>query len=393
MDLGIYLHVPFCRVRCGYCDFNTFAGHEALMEPYLSALQAELVARLDALAEPPRIRAVYFGGGTPSLAPPSAIGRLLRTIDERADLAASAEISLEANPGTVERSMLDDLRAAGVNRLTLGVQSFDDAELRILDRLHDAAAARRAIDEARAAGFERLNVDLMFALPGQDLASWERSLDEALGHDPGHLSLYNLTIEPDTPFGARQRRGELRAAPEELEAVMFERSMELLAAAGYARYEISNACRPGQRCVHNSIYWNGDAYLGLGAGAHGFDPQHGAWGRRWWNIDAPSRYVTTVGSGQLPEAGHEELSAGDAAQEVLLLALRTVDGLDVASFAQRFSVDPAGWLDQPRIRRLIHRGALRWSKGRLRVSQEHMILTDSITLELASRLEDRMDLT
>jgi len=387
VDTGIYLHIPFCRVKCPYCDFNSYAGIDDRIPAYVDALLVELDARLPVAPIP--ITTVYFGGGTPSLLTPAQIGRLLDFIASRTRPASDLEVTLEANPGTVDTDRLAGFRAAGVNRLTLGAQSFDPELLAQLGRLHDVADTLRAVDDARAAGFESLNLDLMFALPNQTEAAWQRDLDQATALNPEHLSLYNLTVEPGTPFAARERRGRLTQPSEESQATMYEMACAHAAAHGLTQYEVSNFGRPGHACRHNALYWSGEGWVAVGAGAHGFDapplPSTG-FGRRYRNVRSPDRWTELAAAGALPEEGFEQLSPSAAAAEALMLGLRTLAGLDRQRFQRRFGVDPldpAGAAGQ----RLVDEGLLSASPERLRVTQDARIITDSIIEQLAGPVD------
>jgi oxygen-independent coproporphyrinogen-3 oxidase len=343
--LSLYVHIPFCDHRCAYCDFNAYAGLDALMPRYVDALAAELAAWVDVLGPRP-LATVYFGGGTPSRLPLPLLERLVRAVEAAFPHRADTEWSLEANPGTIDEAYLRGLRALGINRLSIGVQSFDDAELRLLDRIHDAAAAETAYRTARAAGFANVNLDLMFGLQGQDLASWERTLRRALALGPEHLSLYALTVEEGTPLARQVACGQAPEPDPDLQAAMYERAQALLAAAGYEQYEISNWARPGYACRHNLVYWRDGEWLGVGAGAH----SHLA-GRRFAVVRSPAAYVRRVlatgpdraatgpSTVPFPWVGFVEEPEPDRAMaDYVTLALRLSEGLSLSAFAQRFGV-------------------------------------------------------
>ncbi|MFP5465232.1 MAG: radical SAM family heme chaperone HemW, partial [Gammaproteobacteria bacterium] len=263
--LSLYVHLPWCVRKCPYCDFNSHAaGGELPQGDYIDALLRDIEADLPRVWGRP-VMSVFIGGGTPSLFEPDAIARLLSDLRARLPLLAAAEITLEANPGTLDTARLEAFRRAGVNRLSLGVQSFHDRQLKALGRIHDAAAARRAIEVALSAGFERVNIDLMFGLPGQDPALALADLDAALAYDTGHVSWYQLTLEPNTVFHSHP---PVLPEPDLMEAI-YEAGLARLATAGYRRYEVSAYARPGQECRHNLNYWQFGDYLGIGAGAHG----------------------------------------------------------------------------------------------------------------------------
>jgi len=306
--LSLYVHIPFCELKCSYCDFNSYAGLEELMAPYVEALavEARLWSRL--LGRPP-VGTLFLGGGTPSLLPLPMLGRLLEALRDAFPFRPDCETTLEANPGTVDAEYLRGLVALGVDRLSLGVQSFHDDELRALDRLHSASEAEEAYRQARRAGFRSVNLDLIYGLPGQPLERWQATLERAIALGPDHLSLYALTVEEGTKLAHDVARGVAPAPDPDVQADMYEWSSERLAAAGYEHYEISNWARPGHRCRHNLAYWQCRPYLGLGAGAHSCLPWGDGW-CRFWDVYSPRRYIQAVEEacrarapeGTLPEA-------------------------------------------------------------------------------------------
>ena len=326
--LSLYVHVPWCLKKCPYCDFNS---HQAKGEPpvarYLDALRSDLEAALP-MVWGRRVASVFIGGGTPSLFDPAAIDRLLGDIRARLPLDAGCEITLEANPGTFERERFRGYRDAGVTRLSLGVQSFDDAALAALGRVHDAAQARAALAEARDV-FETFNLDLMYALPGQTVDALAADLREALAFEPPHLSIYQLTIEPNTLFA----RHPPALPDEDSVSDMLDLIGERCAAAGLERYEVSAYARPGHRCRHNLNYWEFGDYLGIGAGAHGklSFPHRVLRQVRWRD---PARYMAQALAGQ-PVAQEDEVGRSALPFEFMLNALRLKDGFELARFAER----------------------------------------------------------
>ncbi len=331
---GIYVHIPFCQHKCAYCDFNSFAGQEALWAAYLDALQHEISMRNDLLADAERraVQTLYVGGGTPTVLPAGDLIALLRTAQTAFTLAPGSEITVEANPGTISAKGLAALRAAGVNRLSLGVQSFDDVVLASLERIHSGRAAQQAVGDARAAGFDNLSLDLMLGLPGQTLAAWQADVEMALSLAPEHLSLYVLTVEPGTPLAGRIARGAVAAPDDDVAADMYTWAEARLEMAGYGHYEISNWARPGFECQHNLIYWRNQPYLGLGAGAHGW------WkGKRQANIAWPDRYIAAIQAGQMPLEWEEEIARRLEMGETMMMGLRLLEeGVEYARFADRF---------------------------------------------------------
>ncbi len=328
--LALYVHLPWCVRKCPYCDFNSHAAREIPEAAYVDALLADLEQELPAVWGR-RVESVFLGGGTPSLFSGEAIDRLLSGIRARLPLVPGAEITLEANPGTVEAGRFADYRAAGVNRLSLGVQSLDDECLRAIGRIHDAAQARAAVEAARRAGFDHLNLDLMFGLPGQDRSAGLRDLQEAIDLAPEHLSWYQLTLEPHTPFASAPP-----PLPDEEDIVaLWEAGRERLAAAGYGQYEVSAYARAGHRCRHNLNYWTFGDYLGIGAGAHGkITDAPGGRIRRYHKQRSPGRYMAAASSRERIR-GERELTADDAQTEFLMNALRLQEGFTPALFTMR----------------------------------------------------------
>jgi putative oxygen-independent coproporphyrinogen III oxidase len=318
----LYLHLPFCRHKCGYCDFNAYAGMDRLMPEYVDGLLRELShARATRQFEP--LRSVYLGGGTPSLLPADLMARLLARVAATFETEPGAEVTLEANPASTDPDKLAAWRRGGVNRLSLGVQGFDPAALAVLERRTDGREAVRALREARAAGFDDVNLDLIYAVPGQTLAAWTDTVRRALELEPEHLSCYCLTVEEGTLLHRRRAEGRLTEVLPDLAWEQLDAVCELLAAAGYERYEVSNWSRPGRRARHNQAYWDCRPVYGAGAGAHSYATDgERAW--RWWNVARPRDYLAALPQ---PIAGGEELDPRLRRAERVMLGLRTVDGV------------------------------------------------------------------
>jgi oxygen-independent coproporphyrinogen-3 oxidase len=337
--IGLYIHIPFCRAKCAYCDFNSYAGLEGLFADYTAALIREMAA-VCVQAASGRVKTLYLGGGTPMVLAPFLLVQLIDTIRRTFSMDAPAEVSLEANPGTVDAETLDVLRASGVNRLSLGVQSLNDRELHRLGRIHSAVEAVEAFRAARQAGFDNVNLDLIYGQPGQSLASWQASLEKALDLWPDHLSLYALTVEEGTPMAAAVARGELPEPDPDLAADMYELAQSQLAAAGFVHYEISNWARSASLvCQHNLTYWRNEPYLGLGAGAH-------SWlgGLRWSNTAFPARYVAQVLGGDRYVEAEEAIDPEMEMGETMMMGLRLVEeGVSFKQFRQRFGLDLREW--------------------------------------------------
>lgn len=384
--VGLYVHFPFCSVHCPYCDFAVDARSEIPHDRYTDAVVAEIGAR-GAWFEGPRQVSIYFGGGTPGLWRPDALARVIEAgraaFGPSLAQAPALEITVEANPGEVDAARARSWRAAGVNRVSLGVQSLDDGFLTALGRNHDAASARRAVQTARAAGIDNVSIDLMFALPGQTLDHWSRTVDAALALEPDHVSAYALTIERGTPFGARARRGQLVVPDAELAAAMQELGRDRLATAGFAQYEVSSYARAGHRAVHNALYWCGAPYLGVGASASSFRPLADGTGWRFSNPRATETYLRAVeaGAGSPSPASSERRAPADLENEAVWLALRTTDGLDRRRHAAQFGADPLTGRE-PAIEGCCAAGWLEVSSECLRPTATGLLFADEIAARL-----------
>jgi putative oxygen-independent coproporphyrinogen III oxidase len=336
-SFGVYLHVPFCLTRCHYCDFVTYTGMEGLRRPYAAALLDEAAMAVAALGpEPPAVTSVFVGGGTPTLLPADDLARVLDRLRALLPFAPGAEVTVEANPETVDGAMAAGLAGSGVTRVSMGAQSFDDRVLAALGRVHDADRVAAAVATLRAAGAPALNLDLIYGGPGEDAGSWAATLEAAVALAPEHLSAYALTIEPATKFGRLVAAGRMPEPAEDDLADRYETTCAALAAAGYRHYEVSNWAGDGHASRHNLTYWRRGRYLGLGAGAHEFD---GA--TRRWNVNGVPDYLDHIREGRRPTDGEERLDLEQARFEALALRLRTAGGLD-AEEARALGVDPDG---------------------------------------------------
>lgn len=330
---GLYLHIPFCLRKCPYCDFFSIPDHTGTaVGEYVEWLTADLHQARE--GNPGPISTLFFGGGTPSLLTPAEVAVLLEQIDRHYGVTTDIEITLEVNPGTLDAGKLAGYRRAGVNRLSIGLQSLDDNRLNRLGRLHDAATGLQAVRDARAAGFDNLSCDLMFAVPGQTAADLGADLDRLLELEPEHVAVYGLTIEAETPFADLQASGKLELPAEDAYVAAYRLLHERLSANGYEHYEISNFARPGHRCRHNQRYWQRESVLGLGAGAHSF--HDGGWGRRLAIPNDLSSYRADLQAGRDPARLIEEFDRQGAMIETMYLGLRTADGVDDLAFAGRF---------------------------------------------------------
>ncbi len=404
--LSLYVHIPFCIAKCGYCDFNSYAGQESLIPAYAQALLRE--AEMWSAACPGwRADTLFFGGGTPSLMPPAELERVLEGLRRHLGLTPDAEVTLEANPGTVDKAYLSRLRELGVNRLSLGVQSFREDELAFLGRIHSAEEARSAYRAARSAGFDNVSLDLIFGLPGQTADPWLESLEEAIGLAPEHLSLYALTIEEGTPLAREVAAGNTPAPDPDLQADLYVRAVERLVAAGYEQYEISNWARPGRRCRHNLTYWRNGFWLGLGAGAHSHLPgnwepgagtqEPGIWDRchRFAAEVLPRQYIELVNETwkQWSQEGaltvdamrqvtfREEAHPSLALSDTLVLGLRLCEGVSLRELRRRFG-QAALQSHAAAFEEAISLGLLERADGRLRLTARGRLLANEVFVRL-----------
>ena len=328
---GIYFHIPFCEHKCIYCDFYSIETLDPVDE-FLAALRREIKEHPSS-GSPEEFTTIFFGGGTPSLLEPRVIGELIGLVTKTFRIAAGAEVTLEANPGTVDLNKLKGYRDAGVNRLSFGIQSFHEDDLRFLTRIHSSGQAIQGVRMAREAGFGNVSLDLIFALPGQTMSRWEQNLRQAVGLEPGHISAYSLIVEPKTPLFEMVKTRQVSTLPVETEAEQYEFTMQFLHAAGYEHYEVSNYARPGFQSKHNSGYWNHSNYIGFGPSAHSFSGN-----RRWWNTRSVRAYCDALASGKSPVAGSETLTKTQLLDEAVMLGLRG-EGLDLAALRARYGVN------------------------------------------------------
>lgn len=379
-DIGIYLHVPFCSVRCGYCDFNTYTltelgPHGAGVSSYADAALAEMdlaAAVLDEAGSVPEVATVFVGGGTPTMLAARDLVRMLGGVADRFGLRAGAEITTEANPDTITPEVADSLAEGGFTRVSLGMQSSVPHVLRTLERTHDPAGVARAVKAVREAGMQ-VSLDLIYGTPGESLHDWQRSLDDALDLAPDHISAYALVVEDGTKLAAQVRRGEVARPEDDDEAAKYEIAESSLLSAGFGWYEISNWARGDAfRCRHNELYWRGDNWWGIGPGAHSH-----VGGVRWWNVKHPSAYAQRVLAGNSPGAGREVLTAEQRHDEEVLLGIRLADGLplgalDDAGMAALPGLVSDGLLEQPD----AHDGAV------ARLTLRGRLLTDTVVRRL-----------
>ena len=383
---SLYLHIPFCQKKCPYCDFNTYAGLEALHEDTVDALCAEMERWAPAVRDRP-VSTIFMGGGTPTVLPAPALRRLFATLRRCFTLEAGCEITSEANPGTVDRDKFAVLREVGVNRLSLGVQSFQPHELEFLGRIHDVDDVHRAVESARATGFDNLNLDFIFGLPGQRIAEWEATIAEALALRPEHLSLYSLIVEENTPLFAWVESGRVQPPDEDMAADLYEIALARLADAGFAQYEVSNWARalPGDQTAilpqrasrHNLVYWQNGEYLGIGPGAHSHLRSEGT-SRRWGNRKPVAGYVNRIRRGDTVEDFHETPEPHTAMGETMMLGLRLVrHGVPFSHFAQLHGAD-LRTVYAPVIAELLEQGLVELDTQRIRLSERGLLLGNQV---------------
>lgn len=376
---GLYVHVPFCFHKCHYCDFYSITRQDAgRMGNYVDLIlrEAELWQ-----AWSPEPRTVFFGGGTPSLLPPDEMRRLVLGLGSRIDLTCVNEWTIEANPATLSDDYCSMLRSLGADRLSMGAQSFQPSDLELLERHHAPADVFQSIEMARRSGFERINVDLIYAIPGQTSVSWADSLDKAISLGTEHVSAYALTYEPNTPLAVRKRLGRIQPSPDELELEMMRQTRRRLSEAGLEAYEISNYARAGEACRHNLNYWTGGSYLGLGPSAASHI--HGS---RWRNAPHLGAWEKAVEGGQLPTVDVEHLTPLSRACELAMLMLRLTEGIHPEVFQQKTGHDPAT-LFAPALDRLSRAGLVSVSDDSIRLTESALHLADGVAAEFLALSE------
>ena len=375
MNLGLYLHIPYCLHKCGYCDFNSHPENQEESIRYVDALLKELRAYSSKKYTVPT---VFLGGGTPTTLLPSQLKQILDTVQQSFNLTPDCEITIEANPATLKLQALQEIRAAGYNRISIGVQSFDEKELKLLERVHNEEEIHSTIQQARSAKFENLSMDLMFALPSQTIEKWCSHLKQAIDKNPDHLSTYNLTIEPATAFFKLHKKGKLCLPHEDIQLEMYKTTIQTLENAGYQQYEISNFSKPGMESRHNINYWNNGEYLGVGAGASSYLN-----GERFKNTNLPSNYIREIGAKENAIETRERLEPIQAMGETLMLGLRLLKGISIDVFENRFEVSfqkVYGKVLEP----LLNQELITFNQNRIALSRKGLFLADSVILKFIS---------
>lgn len=382
--VSVYVHVPFCTIKCGYCDFNAYAGMDNLKDAYRDAVVAEIAASRPLLAGR-TIATVAFGGGTPGEIPASHVAAMIEAMGPVAPISDDAEVSLEANPGTTGAGQLDELAAAGVNRVSFGAQTFDAEELRFLDRIHSPEAIEQSIENARVAGISSVGLDLIYGLPGQRSETFAASLSRAIALPIDHISLYALTVEEGTMLARRVESGQVEPLDADDVAAQYELATEVLAAAGFEQYEISNWARPGHRSRHNQVYWTGGDYLAIGAGAHGYLD-----GERYENVAHPRAYIARLEQARPGDArpALQRAYRPDPATAIfdwVTLALRRLEGFDPESFRTRFGTPLDTVLGEP-LAEAEAAGVLN-RDGNLRLTNSGRLLHGEISVRILAHLD------
>jgi len=369
---GVYIHIPFCRARCSYCDFATGMYEGDLADRYVRAVVKE-IAHWREIESALDVDTIYFGGGTPSLLNAEEISRLLESIHSRFCVAFLPEITIEINPGELDLSKLRVFHDLGINRTSFGAQTFDDRQLRQLGRTHNSEDIGRTFQHLREAGFENINFDLIAGLPGQTLAAWGRNLDEALALRPQHLSLYLLDVHEGTPLADQISRGAQPKPDDDLAAEMYRLMVERVCGAGYEHYEISNYCLPGFESRHNSKYWNGAPYYGFGCSAHSYDGAR----RRWANERDTAKYVSLIENERSPIVERTNLTADKARSESLFLGLRLMKGVDLTEYRARFGTDLCDQF-QDDLTRMREAGLIEFDEQLLRLTTRGALLSNEV---------------
>jgi len=369
-DVGLYMHIPFCQSRCGYCDFYTNVSQAGETEAFVDALLKELPSAIEAL--PVSVRTIFVGGGTPTILPVELFSSLFETLGKIAERHQPIEFSVEANPASLNGVKARILRDNGVDRISMGAQSFHDDELKVLDRIHRVGDIAPSVEIIRPAGFDHLNLDLIFGIPGQTPASWSESLRRAVSLGVDHLSCYGLTYEPETPMDARRQAGEVVAVSEAAEREMYLHAIDYLASEGIEQYEISNFARPGARCEHNLRYWRNEPVVGVGPSAASY-----IGGVRWRNVPDTAEYIRRIQAGESTAVDEERLSPLERAGETAMLALRTAEGIECSRFEVATGFDAMPLFGEV-VARHVEGGLIDADSERIALTREGMLVADSV---------------
>ncbi len=374
--LGIYVHIPFCQSKCPYCDFYSLAGAKNLVHDYTKALREEISYFSSNIRDHYNVATIFFGGGTPSFIPPGEIAAILECIQNKFHVDQNAEITLEMNPGSCDTAHLKRYHAMGINRISVGIQSFDDTLLRTLGRIHSVKDAHAAVRAARQAGFDNFNLDLIFAIPGQTLEQWHDTLSRALAYEPPHLCTYNLTYESNTALSLQRDQGRIKPVPEEMEIKMYQHAIQTITRLGLDHYEISNFARPSRECAHNLAYWSARDYLGLGAGAHSFLD-----GKRFSKKRDVGHYIGATSSAKIQIEPDDDLSPSGRFWETLAVGLRNLRGVNSVLLAARWGLHPED-IDTGKWKEWIRRRYLAAEENVLKLTPKGILYYDQIAAAL-----------
>ena len=373
-SIGIYIHIPFCKAKCFYCDFNSFACRDDLVPAYFSALKKEIALYSEKL-KGYNIKSVFIGGGTPSSVDAQYIYEVVNLLYKELDIDKEAEISIETNPGTLTEEKLKSYKALGINRLSMGLQAWQDSILESLGRIHTAKEFEQNFKMARRIGFDNINVDLIFGIPGQTLEDWRHTLEKVTSLEPEHLSCYSLKIEEGTVFGDRFERGELVPLDDNIDREMYNFCKDFLFQKGYKHYEISNFAKEGYRCRHNLIYWKAEEYVGLGAGAHSFFES-----TRFNNVYDPESYIDYIKNGKEVSENFEYIDSKESMGEFMILGLRLIDGISMEDFKTRFN-EEIGNVYGSQIDKMVKKGLLIVKDGRVVLSSSGLDYANQVFME------------
>ena len=373
-SIGLYIHIPFCKAKCFYCDFNSFACMEDFIPAYFDALKKEIELYKDRLRGY-TIKSIFIGGGTPSCVDHRYINELMSQCSQNFCIEENAEISIETNPGTLTEEKLTNYNLLGINRISMGLQAWQDRLLKKIGRIHDNHVFVENFNQARKAGFKNINVDLIFGLPSQSKQDWVETIRNILDMQPEHLSCYSLKIEDDTAFGRQLEAGELIPVEDELDREMYYAAKEMITGSGYEHYEISNFAKPGYRCKHNLIYWKAETYIGLGAGAHSYLE-----GKRFNNIAPVVEYIDYLKGGSVPSGGFEIIGREEEISEYMILGLRLTDGIDIHEFRDRFNRDLFELYGE-QIKRLSGKNLLKFQEDKIMLTSKGLDLANEAFIE------------
>jgi oxygen-independent coproporphyrinogen III oxidase len=373
-EVSLYIHIPFCRSKCYYCDFNSYAGMEELMPAYFEALKKELVYYSKILTKY-SIGTIFIGGGTPSAVEKEYIVELMKLCRDRLNISDSAEISIETNPGTLDYDKLSAYRDSGINRLSMGLQAWQGSILKKIGRIHNSSEFEENLIAAKKAGFQNLNVDLIFGLPGQKEKDWEETLERVVDLGVEHISCYSLKIEEGTPFGDRLEKGEISYMDDELDRKMYYKAIEFLAEKGFNHYEISNFAKPGFECRHNLVYWKVKPYIGIGAGSHSYFDE-----KRFNNINSVEEYVKYLENNEIPKENIEVIDKSESISEYIILGLRLTEGIGIREFKEIFNENILE-IYKSQIEKLINESLLVKYGDRLKLTAKGLDLANKVFVE------------